>query len=66
MSQLSSCSSQRGGRPVLPAEARLVHTGIRLGRKDRSQLVLLARNEGVSVSEYVRRLVWAHIAAKAA
>ncbi len=66
MSQMSSSSSQRGGRPVLPTEARLVHTGIRLGRKDRSQLVLLARSEGVSVSEYVRRLVWAHIAAKAA
>ena len=55
---------QPRGRPSLPAECRLVHTGIRLGTKDRSQLRLLARSEGISVSEYLRRLVWAHIATK--
>ena len=66
MSQSSSHSTGRPGRPALPAKNRLVHTGIRLGVKDRSQLVLLAKREGVSLSEYLRRLVWAHIAAKAA
>ena len=50
----------------MPAEYRLVHTGIRLGVKDRSQLRLLAKREGVSLSEYLRRLVWAHLAARAA
>jgi len=58
--------SQSRGRPSLPSECRLVHTGIRLGAKDRSKLMLLARSEGISVSEYLRRLVWAHIATKAA
>ena len=66
MSQSSSHSTGRPGRPALPAKNRLVHTGIRLGVKDRSQLRLLARREGVSLSEYLRRLVWAHIAARAA
>ena len=66
MSQSSSHSTGKSGRPSLPAEYRLVHTGIRLGAKDRSQLALLARHEGVSLSEYVRRLVWAHIAVRAA
>ena len=58
--------SQSRGRPSLPSECRLVHTGIRLGAKDRSKLMLLARSEGISVSEYLRRLVWAHIATNAA
>ena len=66
MSQSSSHSTGRPGRPALPAKNRLVHTGIRLGVKDRSQLALLAKREGVSLSEYLRRLVWAHIAARAA
>ena len=66
MSQSSSHSTARPGRPELPAEYRLIHTGIRLGAKDRSQLALLAKREGVSLSEYLRRLVWAHIAARAA
>ncbi len=66
MSQSSSHSTGRPGRPALPAKNRLVHTGIRLGAKDRSQLRLLAKREGVSLSEYLRRLVWAHLAARAA
>ena len=66
MSQSSSHSTGRPGRPSMPAEYRLVHTGIRLGVKDRSQLALLAKREGVSLSEYLRRLVWAHLAARAA
>ena len=66
MSESSFRSTGRPGRPALQAEYRLVHTGIRLGAKDRSQLALLASREGVSLSEYVRRLVRAHIAAKAA
>jgi len=66
MSQSSSKPSSRCGRPPKPAESRLVHTGVRLGRHDRRQLALLATNEGISVSEYVRRLVWVHIAAQAA
>lgn len=66
MSSASSSSPSRSGRPMLPVECRLIHTGIRLGMRDRTQLVRMAKEEGISVSEYMRRLVWAHIAARAA
>jgi hypothetical protein len=63
---LSSLSPVRPGRPTKPEACRLIHTGMRLGWKDRQRLHALARSEGISMSEYMRRLVWAHLAAKAA